>query len=199
MQARIIAACLALVVAGCGGTLKSEGTKDSSEDTAVDTPGDTTADMREDAPADTPEDTTADAAPDVHVDTPAEIEEEAEEDVATEPVPECGTDGALLWGICWYLGSPGQSCMDVCGSHGGYADTTPQYVGVESQGGSLEECEQIFTALGYTGTVNAGYRDDGRGLGCHRWNDGVLWWLDSPAFDPTHSMDPASVACGCLE
>lgn len=191
MQARITAACLALVLAGCGGALKSEGRRDSSEDTVADTPEDTVAD--------TPEDTTAEPTPEVPADTAADIEEDAEVDVETEPEPGCSTDGALLWGICWYLGAPGQSCTEVCASHGGYSDSTPEHVGVESQGGSPEECGQIFTALGYTRTVNEGYRDDGRGLGCHRWNDGVLWWLNRPAFDPTHSMDPAQVACGCLE
>ena len=87
----------------------------------------------------------------------------------------------------------------MCNAHGGYDDATGQYVGTESQGGSLAECGQIFVALGYAGDVNAGYRDDELGLGCHRWSDGVLWWLEEyPAFDPDDSHGGAQIACGCL-
>jgi hypothetical protein len=73
-----------------------------------------------------------------------------------------------------------------------------EHVGIESQGGSLAECAQIFEALGYTDEVNEGFRDDGLGLGCHRWSDGVLWWLWDPAFDPGDAAGPAQMACGCL-
>lgn len=182
MHRHIIMACLAVGLAGCGGSLKSDG--DAPDDVVGDTPADTQADQ----PPDTPTDSGEDPAPDT-----------ADVDAESDPTPECGSDGVLLWSICWYLGAPGQDCYGVCASHGGTADDAPRHVGVESQGGSLADCEEIFTALGYTGTVSEGYRDDGLGLGCHRWSDGVLWWLNTPAFDPGHSADNAQVACGCIE
>ena len=111
---------------------------------------------------------------------------------------DCG-EGELLWGICWFLGAAGQSCNEVCAGEGGYSDETVDHVGTTGQGGSIEDCTTIFTALGYDGTVQAGYRDDDLGLGCHRWSDGVLWWLeDHPDFEPVDAHGGAQVACGCL-
>ncbi|MBW2263321.1 MAG: hypothetical protein JRG91_15245 [Deltaproteobacteria bacterium] len=189
MHRHIIAAWLAFVLAACGGAVKSgsDARQDTIEDTAVDT--------HIDQPVDAPEDSAEEPTPDITVD----IAPDAEEDTATDPTPECGTHGALMWGICWYLGSPGQDCYEVCGPHGGYHEDTPEYVGTPSQGGSIEECGAILDALGYSGTVSDGYRDDGRGLGCHRWNDGALWWLHTPDFDPGDSMDPSQAVCGCNE
>ena len=109
---------------------------------------------------------------------------------------DCGT-GVRLWGICWYLGAAGDSCIDVCSTHGEYVDSVPEYVGTASQAGSLEECAAIFAALGTGGVVSEGYRVDGNGLGCHRWEDGALWWLSTPDFDPADAMDQAEVVCGC--
>ena len=118
----------------------------------------------------------------------------------TEDAPvECGTDGALLWGICWYLGDFTQNCYTVCSAHGGYHPDTPEHVGTPSQGGSVEECGEILEALGYSGTASEGYREDGLGLGCHVWRDGSLWWLDSPDFEPGDTAENGQIVCGCRE
>jgi hypothetical protein len=190
---------------------------DAAEEPALDTPADSPADLPVDAaedlphepapdtPADPPVDTTGDfpeeTKPDTPDDSPADLPEDefedALEDPILEPTPACGPEGALLWDICWYLGDPGQSCQEVCESRGGYHEDTPQYVGTTGQGGSIEECNAIFDALGYLSTVNEGYRGDGLGLGCHRWNDGVLWWLESPDFDPGDGTGGAQLVCGC--
>jgi hypothetical protein len=170
---------------------------DSAEDLPQEPEPDAPADTSEDPTGDFPEETMEDAPDDVPADLPEDEIEDALEDPDLEPVPECGLGGVLLWNICWYLGDAGQSCMDVCASHGGYHADTPQYVGTAGQGGSREECDAIFDALGYTGTVNQGHRTDGLGLGCHRWSDGVLWWLDSPNFDPNDSTGGARLVCGC--
>jgi hypothetical protein len=189
---------------------------DATEETAWDTPADGPADLPVDAaedlpqepapdtPADPPEDTAGDFAeetmPDSPDDFPADLPGEVFEDAIDailEPTPDCGPEGALLWDICWYLGDAGQSCRDVCASHGGYHEDTPEYVGTAGQGGSLEECNAIFDALGYMGTVNEGFRSDGLGLGCHRWIDGGLWWLENPDFDPGDGTGSAQLVCGC--
>jgi len=188
MHRHIIASCLAALLTSCGGALNTTGGADGNTDGSTD---DADTDLVEDVSVEVEDD----PAPDITVD----IAPDPAVDPVTDPTPDCDPEGALLWGICWHLGSPGQDCFEVCGSHGGYHDDTPEYVGTPGQGGSVEECEAIFDALGYSGTVSEGYRDDGRGLGCHRWSDGSLWWLDDPSFDPSDSMDPSQAVCGCNE
>ncbi len=107
--------------------------------------------------------------------------------------------GASAFGLCWYLGEPGASCIDTCGARGGVDARTANYVGVPAQGGSPEECQTILNALGATETVTLGFRNDGLGFGCHRWDDGVNWWIDMPAFDQAAAGYPAQVVCACQE
>jgi len=175
---RLALAAGCLLLAGCG----SDSPDWYGDGGAANADADADGDSDGDADSDTDTDTDADG--DTDSDTDSDVD--------------CG-DGALLFGICWFLGATGQDCNTVCGSQGGYSDQTPSHVGTVGQGGSLEDCGQIFSALGYDGAVNAGYRDDDLGLGCHRWNDGVLWWLENyPEFEPVDSHDGAQIACGCL-
>ena len=121
----------------------------------------------------------------------------ADTDTDTDTGTEAGCgEGVLLYGICWYFGALGDSCNETCDLHGGYDEATPEYVGIESQGGSLEECQAIFTALGSSETVSEG--SNSAGYGCHFWQGSGLWWLNSPAFDPSASADAAREVCGCL-
>jgi hypothetical protein len=52
--------------------------------------------------------------------------------------------GVIVGGYCWYLGDLGQSCSEVCASHGGYHDATRTYAGSE---GSSSNCWQVLDAL----------------------------------------------------
>ena len=70
-------------------------------------------------------------------------------------------------GICWYFGELGASCAATCTDHGGPSPQAASHVGIESQGGSLDECIRLLGLLGMTGTVYSGSRSDGQGLGCH--------------------------------
>ncbi|WP_375765125.1 S8 family serine peptidase [Archangium gephyra] len=112
----------------------------------------------------------------------------------------CTAGGVSLGGGCWYLGAYDQSCLDVCANRGGYSTVTASYVGAPSQGGSLTRCQQVLASLGYAATVSEGTRTDSLGLGCHRWNNGSLWWQSSPAFDPASKTTGggAQLACACV-
>jgi hypothetical protein len=107
--------------------------------------------------------------------------------------------GASVLGLCWYLGAPGDSCVETCSARGGPDPRARSFVGTAGEGGSAEACQQILDALGYASRVMGGERDDGRGLGCHRWDNDVSWWLGRPDFDETSSMDSAQVVCACRE
>ncbi|MCU0663238.1 MAG: hypothetical protein MUC50_13050 [Myxococcota bacterium] len=118
-------------------------------------------------------------------------------DTNTATDSSCDGNGAAYQGICWYLGDYGQSCWQACASHGDYHPSTPEYVGTQAQGGSLEECTAILQALGYVAAVNSGMQAEGVGLGCHQWEDGTFWWLVQPDFDPAFSVLSAKRVCGC--
>jgi hypothetical protein len=130
---------------------------------------------------------------DVEPDVLAEVADEP--DAAAEPT--CG--GLTMWDVCWYLGEANESCNTTCGAHGGHSDGSAGHVGSASQGGSAEDCGTLLAALGHEGDVTAGSGVDGKGLGCHRWNDGVLYWVEDIDLDPEASHPPAQVVCGCVE
>lgn len=111
-------------------------------------------------------------------------------------LPACG--GARVRDLCWYLGNAGASCQQTCSNKGGYDVRTTALVGTTTQGGSLSACAQVLSALGYRGSVTAGLRSDGVGLGCHLWgSDG--WWLQTmPELSRTASIPVASIACACM-
>ncbi len=56
-----------------------------------------------------------------------------------------GCGGIEIGGYCWYLGAQGQSCDNVCASHGGYHEATRTYAGSE---GTSQNCYHILEALG---------------------------------------------------
>ena len=119
---------------------------------------------------------------------------------ACEDIPGCTScAGVLLDHHCWYLGTEGKSCLEFCGSHGGYSAATVQYVGTSDQGGSLQKCQALVNALGYTDEVEEGHRHDGKGLGCHTWPNQGFWWLTSPPFQPSFSSGTGRLVCACNE
>lgn len=79
------------------------------------------------------------------------------------PTP-CGSGGTgrEVGGYCWYSGADGQSCTDVCASHGGYNNATGTFAG---SSGSNSNCNAVLTMLG-KGTGNAGDTSVG-GIGCY--------------------------------
>jgi hypothetical protein len=119
----------------------------------------------------------------------------------TPPVePTC--DGALVDGICWYLGAVGNACEDVCSTHGDVDTSATASIGTPEQGGSLEACTGILQALGaLPGAVTEGYREDALGFGCHLFLDAggaaSAWWLTAPEFSAAVSNPNARVVCGC--
>jgi hypothetical protein len=114
--------------------------------------------------------------------------------------PECG--GALLDGICWYLGELDQACDSVCASHGGFDPSSTAWTGTPEQGGSIEACAALLEALGEPpASVTEGFREDELGFGCHLFVDEAgatsAWWLTAPAFSPAVSNPSARLVCGC--
>jgi len=114
--------------------------------------------------------------------------------------PECG--GALVDGVCWYLGELDQACDTVCAAHGGVEPASSARIGTPEQGGSIEACAAILEALGEpSASLMEGFREDDLGFGCHLFVDAdgatSAWWLTSPAFSPTVSNPNARLVCGC--
>jgi hypothetical protein len=109
----------------------------------------------------------------------------------------CGIGGVWYQNLCWFLGEFYESCIDVCTGRGGYDETAASIIGTPDQNGTWAACRDIVRLMGYTGEVAAGYRSEGPGLGCHIWDNGEIWWLYSPDFDPASSISSASMVCGC--
>jgi hypothetical protein len=105
--------------------------------------------------------------------------------------------GRQLGGFCWFLGAPNQSCERACAAHGGFVPSLA-YVGSRAQGGSLIRCDAVLTLLTAEGVTQSGYREDGRGVGCHLF-DGSRWWLSSPSFSPTAYYLSTQQACSCVD
>ena len=123
-----------------------------------------------------------------------------------EPPPplERPCDGALLDDICWYLGDLDQSCDNVCAPHGGFDPAATEWVGTPDQGGSIESCAALLTALDEpTASLMDGFRQDDLGFGCHLFVDADdnagAWWLTAPAFSPDVSDPSARLVCGCAD
>ena len=57
--------------------------------------------------------------------------------------------GAQYDGHCWYLGEFGESCEEVCltHGHGAYSAQTATYMRTDTQGGGLKTCQDILDAL----------------------------------------------------
>lgn len=117
------------------------------------------------------------------------------------PVPTNTCQGVKATGLCWYLGSVGDSCVDACDGHGGIEPQMTSFVGNAEQGGSLAECSRVMETLGFPGPLFAAVRIDQRALGCHLWEDGMTYWIDEDdaPFEPGVSPYPlpARLACAC--
>lgn len=127
---------------------------------------------------------------------------EVPRDAGLDAARSCG--GALLGGICWYLGAAGESCNQVCAPRGGFAPTAIQVVGTDAQGGSPEECSSVLDVLlDEPGVEAQSGTQPAQGVGCHLFEEQsgapVRWWLSSPAFDADASLVGVPVACGCNE
>lgn len=114
----------------------------------------------------------------------------------TGVLPAC-IAGRELGGYCWFLGAVNQSCETVCAAHGGFVASL-SYIGSRTQGGSLSSCDAVLTLLTGAGTTQAGYREDGRGVGCHIF-EGSRWWLARPNFSATAFHPKAQQACSCVD
>lgn len=106
-------------------------------------------------------------------------------------------EGTKVFDLCWYLTSRGDSCYNHCDSHGGYNSKTASYVGIAAQGGQLDNCSEILKAIGRPMPVNAGFRTDLYGFGCHIWDGSGAWWLSSPIFSPTVWSINVEIVCAC--
>jgi hypothetical protein len=81
----------------------------------------------------------------------------------SECLPDACSGGAVVGGMCWFLGAVGESCTTVCsGKSRSYNSSTLTYAGSL---GTDANCEAVLTALGIggTGVVDAG---PGAGIGC---------------------------------
>jgi hypothetical protein len=80
---------------------------------------------------------------------------------STLPPQRCG--GVRVGGYCWYFGAQGQSCDEVCASHGGYHDATRFYAG---SAGSNSQCIAVLDALGAPTGADGLRNDDISAAGC---------------------------------
>jgi hypothetical protein len=127
------------------------------------------------------------------------IDAGVEPDGGVDARPDCA--GALLGGICWYLGALAQSCNQVCASRGGFNSAATAVIGTPEQGGNIESCSALMELVLGTAddVVVEGTQVDGNGLGCHLFDApaGQRWWLTTPDFSPDVGRDGARVVCGC--
>jgi len=133
---------------------------------------------------------------------PADAGAPSEPDAGNAPPPEPACGGAVVDGVCWYLGAVDTACDDVCGAHGGIAASASASIGTPEQGGSLDACTAILQALGaLPGAVMEGFRQDALGFGCHLFIDAggapTAWWLTAPEFSTSVSNPSARLVCGC--
>jgi hypothetical protein len=116
------------------------------------------------------------------------------------PVDMPACEGAAVFDTCWYLTDPGVTCRAHCAPHGGYDARGDSIVGTPLQGGTGEGCATILAALDVTTVVYPATRYDYRGLGCHRWSNGVSYWITAPnlaLFSQDSVSVSAELACAC--
>jgi hypothetical protein len=113
-------------------------------------------------------------------------------------VPRSVCEGASALGSCWYLGARGLSCEQACSERGGFDPASIALVGTRAQGGTLENCATVMSALGVRGMVMAAVRLDDVGIGCHRWAT-LDYWLaaDTVLYTGSSSAPLAELACAC--
>ena len=112
--------------------------------------------------------------------------------------PDSGTCSSVAHsGVCWYLGTMGESCQMTCANHGQVVPEAARFVGTATQGGSLAECKTLLELLGVKNEPLTYTRTDGLGLGCHTSQNNKSWWLSSPNFSATSNAAGIRVVCGC--
>lgn len=115
--------------------------------------------------------------------------------IGVQAATACGSGGAGVGGLCWYLGSEElASCTQVCAGNGGYHDGTASYAG---SGGSNAQCQQVLTGLGvFSGTLdNTDTLNGVAGLGC-----GLYGTMPYRLTSPTTAGAMSTVfrrACAC--
>jgi hypothetical protein len=109
--------------------------------------------------------------------------------------PSPGCQGDLAGGVCWYKGTVGKSCTQVCAAEG------LRYDSRTSRAENNDACREAAVALGSTGNgvVNGQASCGGaeNGTGCGFWPNGAasVFWCGGTSPDAASS----SVArfCGC--
>jgi hypothetical protein len=115
-----------------------------------------------------------------------------------DAAPACG--GARYGGICWYLAADGQSCEDACAERGGFNAASVSHIGSVEEGGSLERCASVLTALRGNPDVVVKPTVETEGIGCHLYGAAEdRWWLTEPNFDPQATWEKVQIVCGCNE
>jgi hypothetical protein len=167
---------------------------DASQDAGMDASQDAGMDASQDAGMDASQDAGMDASQDAGMDASQDAGMDAGADASTP----CGGD--RVFSLCWYLADANTSCNQECSNKGGYDARAAEYVGTPAQGGSVEECAEILTALGEPKKVVAAMRNDSYGFGCHVWSETDTYWLVNPAFSPSIAAPngtPVRIACAC--
>jgi hypothetical protein len=137
-----------------------------------------------------------DGLPDAGLDADAATGDDQTPVVVVSPGPLCA--GALVEGICWYLGPEDQSCNEACTDHGGFNAAASAVIGTTAQGGDLNRCSDLFDVLlgSAEEAVVLATQIEGVGVGCHLFAD-TRWWLEAPPFSPAQSLVGAKIVCGC--
>ncbi len=111
-------------------------------------------------------------------------------------------DAIEAHGLCWELSEAGESCSEACADLGGADSEAALYVGTALQGGSRDDCEELFNLLLqdtpygiYVASVAA---PTNQGLGCYTYLSlgGYAWIKDIP-FDPEQHFMDTRMVCGC--
>jgi hypothetical protein len=106
------------------------------------------------------------------------------------------TCGVELGGACWYLGTPGQSCNDVCDGVGRtYDPATGTFAGAE---GSNENCAAVLAAF-ELGPLDEPDAPCAVGLGCAIGDDGVSFRCGlGRTTSPSASVSITRRLCACI-
>ncbi len=106
----------------------------------------------------------------------------------------CTEDAAVMLGYCWYYGDAGESCEDVCDSHGGYNEATNTVAGAGA--GSYDNCSAILDTLAPATTWGSTH-PDASNVGCivdNRWDQ--RYYVTSPT-TAAASCPTCLRACAC--
>jgi len=101
-------------------------------------------------------------------------------------------NGAIVGGLCWYLGAAGESCNTVCANQGlAYDPATNTYVGAAGTGAN---CEAVLDALGVPAGVLLEF-DCLNEIGCYY--DGGRNRCNVEPVNPAASFGGGAPACAC--